>query len=529
VPRLRKFIRFNQKLIENTDFQFRVIYSDEVATVNNGKTVTVKLKDVNSKRGSGWADFYIWDSKDGWTGKNPIRFDFEKMILASNNTITTDPNEYILTKHIEADYFKTATLPVFTDATSTFYPDAHPETYTFDGSLYNGWDAWSTIRDGAHTPVVYDQDNATTSGAFGLGSRYISGMGYAIERNIFLFRYNIPSGAIINSVTQSIWTNSKSDNDNDASAYLTVVSTTPASNTALTPSSDWGCFGSTKWSSDQDITNITTGQYLDFTYNSTGKSQFTPDGTDRIIKTGMREGHDFDNHPITADGSGVSPYFADQTGTANDPKLEITFTTPTITLASNAPVAANKCAGTTKVAIQSFSLTITNSDGNLTDVDFTTTGSYTQADISKYQLWYRATTNDISGASQLGTDLTSSGNAGARSFAAFTSPTLANNTTYYFWITADIASPVTDGHTIAVNSITTTNLTSTSNKAGSASLGGEQTLKATPTTATNGSTQSICTTSSATLSGNSPTVGSGSWTVESGPSTSSSQFGNTST
>ncbi|NTW31240.1 MAG: hypothetical protein HGB12_01170, partial [Bacteroidetes bacterium] len=42
-------------------------------------------------------------------------------------------------------------------------------------------------------------------------------------------------------------------------------------------------------------------------------------------------------------------------------------------------------------------------------------------------------------------------------------------------------------------------------------------------------TQSICTTSSATLSGNSPTVGSGSWTVESGPSTSSSQFGNTST
>jgi hypothetical protein len=53
------------------------------------------------------------------------------------------------------------------------------------------------------------------------------------------------------------------------------------------------------------------------------------------------------------------------------------------------------------------------------------------------------------------------------------------------------------------------------------------TVNAPPTTATNGSTQTISSTGSATLSGNNPSVGTGAWTVVSGPSTSSSQFANT--
>ena len=146
---------------------------------------------------------------------------------------------------------------------------------------------------------------------------------------------------------------------------------------------------------------------------------------------------------------------------------------PTIALGANAPSATSQCKGTTKVIIQSFS--ITHCDGDLTQVNFTTTGTYVQADITKYQLWYRATTNCISGSSQLGTDLTSSGNAGSRSFTSL-SPTLTNNTTYYFWITADVASSITNGHTIAVNAIATGDLTSSSTVAGSTTAGGTQTL-----------------------------------------------------
>ena len=53
------------------------------------------------------------------------------------------------------------------------------------------------------------------------------------------------------------------------------------------------------------------------------------------------------------------------------------------------------------------------------------------------------------------------------------------------------------------------------------------TIVSPPTTATNGSTQTICANGSATLSGNNPTIGTGTWTV-SGPSTSLAQFANTS-
>ncbi|OFY05371.1 MAG: hypothetical protein A2W94_07435 [Bacteroidetes bacterium GWE2_42_42] len=199
----------------------------------------------------------------------------------------------------------------------------------------------------------------------------------------------------------------------------------------------------------------------------------------------------------------------------------------TIAIGSNSVAASNICAGTTKVPLQSFSLAVAaGCNGNLTNVGFTTTGTYVQADISKYQLWYN-TSNSLAGATQLGPDLASSGGAAARTFSAFTSPTLTAGSTYYFWITADIASGAGNGNTIAINAIATGNLTSTSTKAGSTTAGGTQTIIAAPTTATNSSTQSICG-GSATLAGNSPTIGNGTWSVFSGPSTLSTQFANTS-
>jgi fibronectin-binding autotransporter adhesin len=164
----------------------------------------------------------------------------------------------------------------------------------------------------------------------------------------------------------------------------------------------------------------------------------------------------------------------------------------TITLASNTVSSADNCASTTKVPIQSFRLDVTNATGNLTNVGFTTTGTYVQADISKYQLWYH-TSNDITGASQLGTDLSSSGGAGSRNFTAFSTPTLNSGSAYYFWITVDVASGATNDNTIAVNAITTSNLTSTSTKAGSdTDAGGTQTLKASPTISSHPISATIC-------------------------------------
>ena len=198
--------------------------------------------------------------------------------------------------------------------------------------------------------------------------------------------------------------------------------------------------------------------------------------------------------------------------------ITVTSANATITLAANTISSASPCASTTKVPIQSFSLAITNGTGNLTNVGFTTTGSYVQADISKYQLYY-GTTNSLGSATLLGSDVSSSGGTGARTFSAFTSPALNSGSTYYFWITADVAAGATNDHTIAVNAITTSDLTTTSNTAGTTSAGGTQTLKAAPTTANAGSNQTstaTCGITQATLGANNPSVGAGTWSIQSG-------------
>ncbi len=194
--------------------------------------------------------------------------------------------------------------------------------------------------------------------------------------------------------------------------------------------------------------------------------------------------------------------------------------TATITLASNTVNAASNCASSTKVPIQSFSLAITNGSGNLTNVGFTTTGNYAETDITNYKLWY-GTDNDLNHLNTtLITTLNSLGDAGTRAFTAFTSPTLSSGSTYYFWITMDVASNPTNNVTLGVNAITTTNLTSTSTKAGSdTDTGGTQTLKAVPTTSNAGTDQistATCGVTQTTLDGNNPTVGIGNWSIFSG-------------
>ncbi len=153
-----------------------------------------------------------------------------------------------------------------------------------------------------------------------------------------------------------------------------------------------------------------------------------------------------------------------------------------IALASNTISAACKVPSTLKVPIQSFSGAITVGNGNLTNVQFTTTGSYAQADIVKYQLWYSASNTFPGTATQVGADLlTAGGGAGTRSFAAFTTPTLTSGTTYYFWITVDVVASPTSGNTITCNAITAGDLTYAGTQSGGpTTAGGTQTLQAAP-------------------------------------------------
>ncbi len=153
----------------------------------------------------------------------------------------------------------------------------------------------------------------------------------------------------------------------------------------------------------------------------------------------------------------------------------------TLTLGSNIPATANQCPSTSNVVIQGFTLAVTSGNGNLTDISFTTTGSYAAADLTDFKLYY--TTTSTFATTNLLATIAAPAVAGLQTFPVFGSPTLTNGQSYWYWITADIAAAPTSGHTIAVNGISTANLTSTSTKAGGPTTAGNtQTLITTPAT-----------------------------------------------
>jgi len=149
----------------------------------------------------------------------------------------------------------------------------------------------------------------------------------------------------------------------------------------------------------------------------------------------------------------------------------------TTTLSVDTQVAAaNITQGSLKQPLFHYHLARNNSGTvNLTGVNFTTAGSYSASDVTKYQLWYN-TSDALSSATQLSSDISSGLGTGSHSFATF-SQTLARNNTYYFWITTDLAFDATTTHTINVAAWTTSNFTvSSGTTSGSASAGGTQTI-----------------------------------------------------
>jgi len=154
------------------------------------------------------------------------------------------------------------------------------------------------------------------------------------------------------------------------------------------------------------------------------------------------------------------------------------------------------CAGFAKVATQSFTLAQTGCDANLTGLSFSTSGTYSSSDITKFQLWINSS-NDLASAAQVGSDLTTSLGTGPHSFATF-SQTLTAGNTYYFWITMDVSATPANQVTLTVGALTTTDYTvSAGTKAGSCTAGGTQTIYALPTITTTGTMSAVCYSTSA--------------------------------
>ncbi|MEY2665094.1 MAG: hypothetical protein RLZZ480_199 [Candidatus Parcubacteria bacterium] len=223
-----------------------------------------------------------------------------------------------------AEYFSLAT-PTFAD-TATYYPDPNTETTSVDGYVaYSSEISFSDARNAADGSLA-GSDTTTTF----VTSYYIS-IGYplyltfwGIYRAFLLFDTSaLPDGTVVSSASLSIYATTIYDQDNDGSDTITVYSSNPASNNDLVVG-DYDQFGTTAFSSATDITGMANNAYNTFTLNSSGIAAISTNGVTKFL---LMEGHDVSNvSPDFGTQNGVDFSTAEQTGTTQDPKLDVTYT-----------------------------------------------------------------------------------------------------------------------------------------------------------------------------------------------------------
>ena len=175
---------------------------------------------------------------------------------------------------------------------------------------------------------------------------------------------------------------------------------------------------------------------------------------------------------IVSDDADEASYTFNVEGNATD--------VPSIVLnSSNPAVAAGNILADGDVdntVIYAFDLSVTNFAAELTAFDFTTSGTYAAGNITNFKAWYSADAT-FSSSTDTQLDFTNSSlGTGTHTFTGF-SQTIANGSTGYIFITADLPCGATDGNTIIVNAITTADLTFTVGTAtGTAYDGGAQTI-----------------------------------------------------
>src|SRR3989344_2644202 len=295
-----------------------------VLSAPKGKRLSVKDKN-SSIRGIGFKKFQAWDSNldflTGSTTRNilPIQVDIQPL----------GNNEYILSKILPDSFFATRPVyPVYTDTTTTFYPDPDAETTTVDGVVQRSVadTTWAGVRDGAGTSA---NDSNTGSGEYyaEMYSGNSSNTWGRIKRAIFLFdTSSIGDTDTIDSAVLSLYGIGKND-PNGATPNIDIYTSTPASNTALV-GADYGQIGTTSQTgSPISYSSYSTSAYNDFTFNATGRGNVSKTS---ISKFGARiANYDAANTAptwVTGDSWSLQGYYADQTGTSNDPKLVVTYT-----------------------------------------------------------------------------------------------------------------------------------------------------------------------------------------------------------
>jgi len=242
-----------------------------------------------------------------------------KMTSQTNANGTTITNTYDSTKLYRLTRKQTGGAP--TPQTASFYSSSG------DGHVYKNGSSW----DLAHDATTGNSANYTNNVAIA-GTSMPTGITYAIYRTFLPFNTAaLPDDAVITAASLNVYTDYKSNGDNDGDDWITVVQTNQASTSSLT-TADFDNAGAINnptegidTSERKDITSVSTDQYIILNLNTTGKSWISSTG---YTKLGLREGHDVIDSPFAVAGQqdSFTARTVDFTDTASDPYLQITYT-----------------------------------------------------------------------------------------------------------------------------------------------------------------------------------------------------------
>jgi len=244
-------------------------------------------------------------------------------------------------------YEKLAQLS-FGFSTLTVYPDDDPGTtskssLTLRGPIGGGaGESWNSqvTGNGVSASNPAGDDNMIAAYCTTTSNQY-----QYMARGIFLYdTSSLTSGATISAAVLSLWGSSQA-NGLGASPTINIYTSNPASNTEQA-AADYQTVGSTaQCDSAIAYASWSTSGYNDFTLNTTGKGNISKTS---ISKFSCREAtYDVANSaPTWSSGKGyeMNGYYSHRTGTTNDPKLVVTYTTasgPTNLKTYNTNVTAN--------------------------------------------------------------------------------------------------------------------------------------------------------------------------------------------
>jgi hypothetical protein len=341
-PRLKKLVMFDVGLIETREFKFKVEFTTR-------PEISPKYKLNQTRRAMrDWADsmfnlkqpvyadkgFYVRQrgeaQKRGIGIKNPLIWDSEEKAeeIPLYMDRGGDVNTYTLTKVINADFFTDAVLPVFTDTTSTFYPDPDPETTSVDGlcrRVNTSGETWNTMRTSAGTQAFPSSVNLSAR----IGADANTDKFDIIERNAVGFdTSSIPDADTISSATLSLYGHTAPDTALET-PVSTIVSISLNSDTAVI-TSDYNIagWGGTRFADDLDGGSWNSSGYNVHTLNASGLAYIDVAG---VTNFGWSLASDRDDtEPTWASTlqSEIIVSAADAAGTGQDPKLIVVHSAP---------------------------------------------------------------------------------------------------------------------------------------------------------------------------------------------------------